>query len=634
MPGPGQTSCPGHPTISRATVDTTKSSPEDLVFQAAADEILRRTGVTRGWCLDYACGDGRLALALAQRSELQICGVERDAAKVGAARRMLDRAGLYGTRVTIHHCLPAEAPYPDYFADLVVSGRSVVEDASGVSKGDSPIFSARKLGQSPAGADRMQRPYGGVACFGRPGAMRQSVRGPLPGAGSWTHQNTDAANTLCSEDSLVRAPLAVLWFRDTDFVMPLRHGRGPAPLVDAGRMFAEGLNGLRAVNIYNGRTLWEFPLENVLRSYHREHSIGAAWTGGNYCLAGDRVYVQSGRRCIALDAASGKSVRQFDPPPRPDGKPGTWGYIACDGNTLFGTLADEDYLVRCWGAEFDTGEQFIQSVLLFALDAQTGRLRWTYTPERSVRNNAIAVSGGRVYLIDREVPKVDRVQFSIGPLRAEAKRRASANGTDKGDELRLHLAPPLPGGRLLALDALTGRVVWKVDDDVFGTQLAVSEKHNLLLMCYQPGHQASLDAERGDRMAAFRTGDGSRAWQVEARYVARPILNDQTIYAEPGAWDLLTGRKLPFTLRRSYGCGIPAASRNLMVFRSATLGYIDLTRGDTTENYGGIRPGCWVNAIPAGGMVLMADAASWCTCSYLNQATIALEPRSAPPGGK
>ena len=115
----------------------------------------------------------------------------------------------------------------------------------------------------------------------------------------------------------------------------------------------------------------------------------------------------------------------------------------------------------------------------------------------------------------------------------------------------------------------------------------------------------------------------------EARYVARPILNDQTIYAEPGAWDLLTGRKLPFALRRSYGCGIPAGSRNLLVFRSATLGFIDLTRGDTTENYGGIRPGCWVNAIPAGGLVLMADAASWCTCSYLNQATIALEPRPA-----
>ena len=63
---------------------------------------------------------------------------------------------------------------------------------------------------------------------------------------------------------------------------------------------------------------------------------------------------------------------------------------------------------------------------------------------------------------------------------------------------------------------------------------------------------------------------------------------------------------------------------------SALLGYIDLTRGQQTENHGGIRPGCWVNAIPAGGLVLLADAASWCTCSYLNQATIALEPQRLP----
>ena len=67
----------------------------------------------------------------------------------------------------------------------------------------------------------------------------------------------------------------------------------------------------------------------------------------------------------------------------------------------------------------------------------------------------------------------------------------------------------------------------------------------------------------------------------------------------------------------------------MLVFRSATLGYVDLEGPARTENYGGIRPGCWVNAIPAGGLVLMADAASSCTCSYLNQATIALCPREA-----
>jgi len=61
------------------------------------------------------------------------------------------------------------------------------------------------------------------------------------------------------------------------------------------------------------------------------------------------------------------------------------------------------------------------------------------------------------------------------------------------------------------------------------------------------------------------------------------------------------------------------ANLQMLVFRSATLGYFDLTGTCRTENYDGIRPGCWRNDI-------MADVASGCICSYLNQATCALQP--------
>jgi len=612
----GRMYCFGAGPSASTVVSTAAAEPpraSDPRFAAAAEEIVRRTGVTKGFCVDVGCGDGSLALELSRRTELQIYGLETDAALVQAAQKRLDRAGLYGTRVTVHQADLSAISYPDYFADLVVSQRTLTDGADAVPND---------------AVQRMQRPEGGVFCLGRPDTMSVSARGPLAGVGNWTHQNTSPANTLCSDDTRLRGPLAMLWYRDTDFVLSNRHGRGPAPLVDRGRMIVQGLHGLRATSIYNGRTLWEVSLPNALRTYHREHSIGAAWTGGNYCLGGDDVYVHTGDRCLRLAAASGQLVREYQPPPRPDGKPGTWGYIAWEGGTLFGTLADEDYLVRCWSPNWDTGGQFIQAVMLFALDPDSGKVKWTFQPQRSIRNNAIAMNRGRVYLIDRAVAEVDRLRYPIAPLRAEAKRRAAANGSKEIDEFR-RLIPPSPGGCLTALDAETGQILWKNEEDIFGTQLAVSEKHGVLLMCYQPAHQASLDSELGDRLAALRTQDGSRIWDTPARYVARPILNDRTIYAEPGAWDLLTGEALPFTLRRSYGCGIPAGSRNLLVFRSATLGYIDLTRSSQTENYGGIRPGCWVNAIPAGGLLLMADAASWCTCSYLNQATIALRPEPA-----
>jgi len=583
---------------------------ENAIYATAAEEIIRRTGVTEGYCLDLACGDGLLALELARRTKLQIYCVEEDPGKVEAARRLFDSAGLYGVQVTVHQADPTKAPYPDYFADLVVSGRSVTEGPNVV-----PIEQVR----------RMQCPGSGIACLGLPNAMQQFVRRPLNGAGEWTHQNADAANTLCSGDAMVRGPLKMLWFRDTDFVMPSRHTRGPAPLVNKGLMFAEGINALRATNIYNGRTVWELPLEEILLPYHRgESSIGAAWTGSNFCTGDDRVYVHTGDTCLCLDMETGRKTAQLRPPLLPDGKPGKWGYIACRDGTLFGTLVNERYLVKGWAAKWDTSEQFTESVLFFAMDAQSGTVKWTFEPKHSIRHNAIAVGDGCVYLIDRPPALADE-SFDLSAGLKEAKHRALASARNEQEELRRLREHPT--GRLLALDVETGKVLWTSDDEIFGTMLAFSTEYNVLLMSYQPVHQASRLSEWGNRMAGIRPSDGSRLWDIRTAYVSRPILNGRTVYAQSGAWDLLSGRRLPFTFTRSYGCGIPVGSKHMLVFRSATLGYRDLTGGTgNTENYGGIRPGCWINAIPAGGLVLMADAASWCTCSYLNQATCALQP--------
>jgi len=209
------------------------------------------------------------------------------------------------------------------------------------------------------------------------------------------------------------------------------------------------------------------------------------------------------------------------------------------------------------------------------------------------------VARGKVFLIDRPIALFDR---------------------EKKPESKEH-----PTGKLVALDARTGKTLWQNEDDIYGTMLAVSAKHQLILMSYQPTRYR-LDSERGSRMAAFRTESGQRVWDIEANYVSRPMLNDQTIHAQGGAWDLLTGKPVPFEFERSYGCGILASSQHTLLFRSATLGYYDLSGARETVDYGGIRPGCWINALPVGGLVLMPDATAGCVCSYLNKAWIALEP--------
>ncbi len=633
----------------RSQPETTPDpEPHDLVYANAANEIIRRTGITRGYCVDLSCGDGRLALNLAKRTELRIYAVSDDADHVREIRRMIDEAGLYGTRVTVHYAAPATIGYPNYFADLVVSGRSVTDGAA--------VVPAEK-------AHQLQRPYGGAICIGRPEEMRLDIRNGLAGAGWWTHQNTDPQNTLCSSDERVRGPLEMLWYRDTQFVMPSRHGRGPAPLVADGRMFVEGLNGLQAVNIYNGRVLWELPLENILWPYHGEASLGVAWTGSNYCVGDKSVFVHTGNKCLRIDAASGTITAELLPPPRPYGKAGTWGYIAHQNGLLFGSLVDDKYLVEAWSSRWSTERLYTESILLFAMDAQSGEIKWTFRPRDSIRHNAIAIGEHSVYLLDRPQDPNDTL-FNPPRVSSSTGRRSTSMGTREGKPLGWLVRPDR--GRLVAIDSRNGKIRWETNKNVFGTMLACSRKYKLLLMSYQPSHQPTRQSELADRMAVYQTRDGKRLWLIHADYESRPIVNGRTIYAQPGAWDLLTGRRLDFQFSRSYGCGIPIGSTNLLLYRSATLGYCSATsqlgqrlhqasrisqtgqapvdrsspspatgrpeqlaHKARTENYGGIRPGCWVNVIPAGGLVLMADSASWCTCSYLNQATCALQPRNA-----
>ena len=90
-----------------------------------------------------------------------------------------------------------------------------------------------------AEARRVVKPGGGVVCIGEPGRLKCVVRGPLPGAGAWTHQYADPANTVCSGDT-VKGPLGMLWFREVDQAMTQRHGRGPAPLYLDGRVYSLG----------------------------------------------------------------------------------------------------------------------------------------------------------------------------------------------------------------------------------------------------------------------------------------------------------------------------------------------------------------------------------------------------------
>jgi hypothetical protein len=304
---------------------------------------------------------------------------------------------------------------------------------------------------------------------------------------------------------------------------------------------------------------------------------------------------------------TGTLIREYTMPDQD----GTWGFIACDDGILYGTSADRTHVVRQLFRNVSNMENLLtQSRSLFALDMKTSKTRWVYEAQASIRHNAIAIGSGRVYLIDKSRQAVDLPK------------------NDEDSEAPATVQPET--SRLVCLDAGTGDVLWEQSSDIYGTTLAASSKHKVLLMSYQYAQRSyQLPSEKGDRLTGFRTTDGKRLWDTDERYISRPIINGSTIYAQPYSFDLLTGiRNMDFELkgRQPGGCGPVAGSRNLLLYRSGTLGYTDLLSRSATQNYGPVRPGCWINAIVAGGLVLMPDATDRCTCSYLMKTSIALAP--------
>ena len=112
-----------------------------------------------------------------------------------------------------------------------------------------------------------------------------------------------------------------------------------------------------------------------------------------------------------------------------------------------------------------------------------------------------------------------------------------------------------------------------------------------------------------------------------------PVIIGSTLYCEPFAWNLNTGKRAPkFGLKKQHrrGCGTLTASASTVFFRDGTASMCDLKSNTYSKVTTTTRPGCWINMIPAGGLLLVPEASSGCTCNFAIQTSLAFRPR----GGK
>lgn len=585
---------------------------------SAWSKLLEFAGTNEGYAVVAGTGTGALVDALVAGSKMHVVVLDPRQEKIDNLRREAVERGLYGRRIAAHAGTFDTVNLPPYFASLIAAESSPFD--AGLPRAQSLVRMFESL-----------RPYGGTlalrisdddhaafakiveearlagADLARDGEwtiLRR--RGPLPGAGEWTHQYGDAANTVVSKDARVKAPLGVLWFGGptNEAILP-RHGHGPSPQVAGGRLVIEGSDTLRAVDVYTGRLLWERDLPGLGAYYDTTlHFAGAGEIGSNYAMQADRIYVVYGRSLLELDAATGQTTREFVfDPDNPRERP-WWGFVAVSGDLLIATAAPIDAVeTRPRHLQnVPAGRYGAESRTLVAFDRATGRRLWRRDAAHGFRHNAIAAANGKLFCID---------------ALTEAKRQVLAR---RGIQ-------PAGDAQLLALDARTGRELWSTREDVFGTFLNYSAEYDVLLQAGSANRDRARD-ETGRGMIAYRGSDGRVLWKNLLLDHSGPCLlwKDRIITNGGGGFELelLTGKSTGWTFRRTYGCNSIVGSEHLLTFRSGAAGFFDLAGDSGTGNIGGFRSSCTSNLIVADGVLNAPDYTRTCTCAYQHQTSLAL----------
>ena len=586
----------------------------------AAGDIISRLSSKRGYAAVIGLKSGQLAWELAVRTGMKIIAIDRDRMVVDQVRRNLAETGYYGNRI---HVLHGEIDQlPNYFANVIITER-----------GEFPA--------SPNAIARMVRPLGGrviasdadwlsglnLGAVETDGKWSLVKRGPLPGAGKWTHQYGTSGNTGFSDETRLTAPLSVLWYGDPGPTQMInRHSQGTPPVSMDGRIFIIGENVLLAYDAYNGTKLWEASYEG--KSRYRTRSIP-----GNLVVDKRGVFIATQSECIRFDPETGKRLTVYEIPKALRSRSSSWSYLGLNEGVLVGSVTE---------SLLPANSRYSRA--LFAYNIESGEHLWTYQGDK-IAQMTIALGDWRVFLVDSRMT-TEQLEASLRRDSAKlkgltGKARAEAEKKLKAADRRL----------AVALELETGKRVWsEVLDltDCTGISRGAGELmtmyHNGTLVfagASGNGHywDQFISGEFKDRkLVAVDAVSGEEIWSKEANYRIRPLINGDQIVAEPWAFDLYTGkqktRKHPTTgeespwqfIRSGHHCGHVSATENLLFFRSGSTAYYDLKRDSGVSHFSGMRTGCTINMIPANGLVHMPEASAGCVCLFAIQSTVTMEP--------
>ncbi len=586
-------------------------------------------GAHAGFSLVVDAVDGTLAMAVAASTGCRVIAVSSDPAVTARVRERAVKAGVYGSRVVVHESESAALPFPPHFADLIMSEAAFLN-------GELPADPERPL--------RYLRPDGGLLAlavpaqsdaeqalkrWGAPSFTGWSVaqsddwvvgvfrRPALDGAGEWTHEYADPGGTSCSGDALVSSNMDIQWFGEPGpGGMVDRHYRNIPPLYKGGRLFVPGNEVIYGVNAYNGALLWEKSIAGSRRT-------GAFLDAGSMAVDDTRLYVARGAECLALDVVSGEQRRIYRVPAGHREDAADWGLVGHVGETLLGStcLKSSSHSVLSRDANkllWQLGMPVVTSVNLFALDKASASNKWSYSGGRIL--NTTIVFDSRIICF-AEVTGSPVVTNSLGRMKvselfAEGKQELVALSVATGGEI-FRVAIPS--------ESFTEPVYLQLAGGTLLLSGCKPEKKDLVYSYY-----------------AYDAGTGALKWSTShvtfhkyandghGQQNRHPVIMGNTVYAWPYAYTLDEGKKIEgWTMdRRGHGCGGISASADNLFWRGGNPWTIAPHSGESARRLTQItRPGCWINIIPAGGLVMIPESSAGCTCGYSIQSSLTFGPR-------
>jgi len=282
-------------------------------------------------------------------------------------------------------------------------------------------------------------------------------------------------------------------------------------------------------------------------------------------------------------------------------------------------------------------DRLMVSDVVFAMNPGTGELQWRHQGNRIAH---ITISKG-----------LGNIFFAESLVTPDAKARAGRETLkliSEGKYVESLEFPVRTEHRdfrtVFALDQETGKIKWSKTLDFTGCggdTLASAYQNGVLLFFSSMGSHDWWRHDSGTlrwkRMTALDAETGEILWSHPNNYRTRPVIVGNKVFIEPRVCDLHTGsiitRKHPISgqtvpyeyLRPGHTCAISSASASMLFYRSSVAAITDFGKDDGLTLFGGIRPGCWINMIPAGGVLLFPEASAGCTCSFPLRGTVVLK---------